>query len=443
MEIVEEGLLPAIKSGRLEMVQLFLKLTEHSPYLKYYSTSASHSRIFHQGQYYTSNGHLLIHVAAKYGRTEIVKLLLKYFDVDVVTTKRETALMLAAAQNHEATVNFLLEHGADINCETSPPYNGHTALLLACRNGHENIVKILLEHGASVFSSYNYYDKSATKNNSVFSTSWQETLNRVVKKGQKNIVELLLCHNVYRQRLCQGLLLIALQNRNLEMVKMILDRGISSSAFVNFLSCDSSDILVYAGRSSSSIVQLLIDYGVNLNVNFFLYHRTYPEAAKDYLNVCRPLVRQIVEKMQREIVTVSKGHLQAINNDPDLSACKRECEEEIDCMREQKFDDSVVSLHDVFTTKDLVELACYAKNENILNFVKSNELTNKFPIYSNAIKRQLQKGCHRNFLLKRVKNFFSATTSSNNNPKIPMNCAWQIFSHLSNDDLVNLGRAMH
>jgi len=56
-----------------------------------------------------------------------------------------TPLMMAARNNQEPLVRFLIEHGADVNAVAG---DGATPLSLAEEEGHENIVEILKANGA-------------------------------------------------------------------------------------------------------------------------------------------------------------------------------------------------------------------------------------------------------------------------------------------------------
>ena len=92
------------------------------------------------------SGNTLLMLAARDGRTGIVKVLLaKGADVNAKNNDGATALLYAIDEGHTGTVRVLLAKGADINART---YNGFTALMIAKENRHKDIVRILKEAGA-------------------------------------------------------------------------------------------------------------------------------------------------------------------------------------------------------------------------------------------------------------------------------------------------------
>lgn len=91
------------------------------------------------------NGFDALHIAAKQGDMEVLKVLMEAhpelsMTVDLSNT---TALHTAATQGHIEVVNFLLEAGSGL--ATIARSNGKTALHSAARNGHLEVLKALLE----------------------------------------------------------------------------------------------------------------------------------------------------------------------------------------------------------------------------------------------------------------------------------------------------------
>jgi hypothetical protein len=134
-------------------------------------------------------------LAAKYGYTQVVRLLLKYHaDIELASKglfKGATPLFMAATEGHADTVQLLVDHGANVNpevrillplskktAEENPDYNEilktmydyaetlhndtqlrtsqlkTTALVEAVSNKHTDVVRILVKHGANTEAKY-------------------------------------------------------------------------------------------------------------------------------------------------------------------------------------------------------------------------------------------------------------------------------------------------
>jgi hypothetical protein len=93
-----------------------------------------------------SGGLTALHIAARYGQTDVVELLLEAKALPEVTSKSGvTPLMLAAWQGHLAVVKALLEKGVTV---TPADSEGQTALMYAAASGNADVVQMLLDHNA-------------------------------------------------------------------------------------------------------------------------------------------------------------------------------------------------------------------------------------------------------------------------------------------------------
>jgi len=94
-------------------------------------------------------GWAMLHVAAKNGKVEIVKLLIKHgADVNIQTRSGVTPLLNAAIGGHDEIVAALIAAGAKLDLKdratnTSP-------IVQAVINGHSKIVKQLIDAGADL-----------------------------------------------------------------------------------------------------------------------------------------------------------------------------------------------------------------------------------------------------------------------------------------------------
>ena len=99
-----------------------------------------------------SEGWCPLHYAAKYGRLEIVKLLLPHCNPHVEVAKgkyqRSTALHLACANGRRDVAEILLEHN-DQGAVMKRDKEGNTPLHLACRFGSLEVVHLLLSKCSS------------------------------------------------------------------------------------------------------------------------------------------------------------------------------------------------------------------------------------------------------------------------------------------------------
>lgn len=90
----------------------------------------------------------LLDVAAKYGRMEIARALIrKGADVNATQAGDWTPLHYAAGDGHPQMVRLLLEHGAKVNARTDM---GATALHMAAGMNYREIVSLLIAKGADV-----------------------------------------------------------------------------------------------------------------------------------------------------------------------------------------------------------------------------------------------------------------------------------------------------
>lgn len=102
------------------------------------------------------NGHLTFHLAAAWGRYDIVELMLaKGARLESRDRDGHTVLHDAAGMGQEELVKLLLAKGADVNAQVVDNYVqivggswGDTPLHLAARGRHAGIVKLLLDAGA-------------------------------------------------------------------------------------------------------------------------------------------------------------------------------------------------------------------------------------------------------------------------------------------------------
>ena len=157
-------------------------------------------------------------------------------------------LHVAAAQENEKTVMFLLNNGADVN--TSGPY-GVTALDKASETGHLIIVKLLLDMGATMEGG---------------SSDRDSALHSAALYGHKDIVKLLLDRGIdvnVRGWRCDTPLHLAASRGHTEVVKLLIARGadVNAAAYREGL----TPLLEAAFQGSTDTVEVLVNAGADLN----------------------------------------------------------------------------------------------------------------------------------------------------------------------------------
>lgn len=170
-------------------------------------------------------------------------------NVNVFDNEKQTPLYIAAEQGNFECVQYLLEHGADVNA-MSGEYVPCSALSIAAYQGHFDIMHFLLEHGAN------------TQNENTLLLS-------SVRNGNLEIVRLLLEHganpNVLNLQIAATPLIYALihQPNNQALIKMLLDYGADPNLSNNAVGTTPIMIAAYKGQPEN--VQLLIDANADVN----------------------------------------------------------------------------------------------------------------------------------------------------------------------------------
>jgi ankyrin repeat protein len=153
----------------------------------------------------------LLHAAAFGPNQAIVQLFLqKGLDVRAIDKSGQTPLHAAAAGRGSGAIDLLIANGADMEAIDRSEY-GQTALNIAAESGNSQAMKALIDRGAKV------------NDNTFFSV-----INRFEsEKTKQEIIELLLKNQA---QVPSGLLYSAVSGRNIELVKLLIDRGADVNA---------------------------------------------------------------------------------------------------------------------------------------------------------------------------------------------------------------------
>ncbi|NXI95725.1 ASB3 protein, partial [Psophia crepitans] len=168
----------------------------------------------------TFEGMCALHLSARHGSLESVRVLLEAgADPNEVTTEATTALFLAVENGHTDVVKFLLQHGANVKGPHS--WSGWNSLHQASFQGYTEIMKILLEKGAS---------KECQDDFGI------TPLFVAAQYGKLESLRLLVSHDAAVN--CQAKdratpLLIAAQEGHLECVALLLSKGADPNLYCN------------------------------------------------------------------------------------------------------------------------------------------------------------------------------------------------------------------
>ncbi|XP_056150379.1 ankyrin repeat and SOCS box protein 2-like isoform X2 [Lampris incognitus] len=263
-----------------------------------------------------ADGWITVHEAAHYGQLQCLRILIRTHPntLNTCTFMGQTALWLAAAQEHVSCVEFLLERGADPNipnkdketplfkaCEkpneqivelllkfggsaNTSCSQGVTALHEAARNGRVKICKMLVECGASIGATNVYGIQpffTAAQNGNVDISKFlikkgadingqagdgATPLFEASKNGHVTLVELLLSHKADANRPTNSGLLplhVAVQRNHTRIVTILLP--VTSKARVRHSGI--SPLHIAADRNRDDIMELLIESGFDVNAN--------------------------------------------------------------------------------------------------------------------------------------------------------------------------------
>ncbi|EGX53860.1 hypothetical protein AOL_s00004g519 [Orbilia oligospora ATCC 24927] len=222
-----------------------------------------------------------LHYAICSGQNNLVaQMLKKGGKVGLENDTRKELFFSAARSDDNDIIELLLEEGEiDPNERDS---NGNTVLLLAVRNGSKKLVQLLLHRGAG---------PSVEIQNSDFSTP----LGLAMEHGYKEIAELLLDTDANFDIKHRGStpLIMAAKRSNREMVKLLLDRGANPNAkeghgwtpliVVAQIQIQrggyhgDAPLIIATEQLNVEMVKLLLDNGANPNTKGG-YNGAYPNA---------------------------------------------------------------------------------------------------------------------------------------------------------------------
>ncbi|KAL2328688.1 hypothetical protein Fmac_022115 [Flemingia macrophylla] len=196
------------------------------------------------------NGFDALHIAAKQGDLDIVKILMEAHPELSMTVdpSNTTALHTAATQGHTEIVKLLMEAGSSL--ATIARSNGKTALHSAGRNGHLDVVKALLEKEPAV----------ATRTDK----KGQTALHMAVKGQNLEVVEELIKADPSTINMIDNkgntALHIATRKGRAQIVKLLLGQAETDAMAVNRSGETALDTAEKTGNSE--VKDILLEHGV-------------------------------------------------------------------------------------------------------------------------------------------------------------------------------------
>lgn len=255
------------------------------------------------------NGFDALHIAAKQGDLEVVKVLMEAHPELTMTVdaSNTTALHTAATQGHIEVVNYLLE--AESSLATIAKSNGKTALHSAARNGHLKAVKALLNNEPQI----------------VFRTDkkGQTALHMAVKGHNLEVVEELIRMDPLTINMVDTkgntALHIATRKGRSQIVKMLLGQNVLDTIVVNRSNETAFDTA--EKMAHSDITAILQEHGVpsarEIKPNLSNPARELKQTVSDIKHEVHHQLehtRQTRERVQGIAKRLNKMHAEGLNN---------------------------------------------------------------------------------------------------------------------------------
>jgi ankyrin repeat protein len=191
----------------------------------------------------------IVHYAGARGQKELIEWLkVSGFDLNLKNKKNDvTALHFAAQGGHLMTVVRLVELGADINARDT---RGETPLFMAAMDNFDHIVKYLLSHGADA--------------NLGTSFDAVTPLMIAVSRGHSAVVDELLANNVdfkLKDRRGWSALMFAIAANEFDLVKILLEK----KSDVNIIDKRGwSPLMLAAENKDTSALEEILKYHPNI-----------------------------------------------------------------------------------------------------------------------------------------------------------------------------------
>lgn len=336
-------------------------------------------------------------------------------DINKPLRDRQTPLQFAVSQINVPAVQLLLERGADLkralfflfydfkkagesyyilklllgkgaDCNEKKS-NGQTAFLFALQYASLEYVKLLLDHGADIRTT-DIIGKSVlhytARNPEVDVFEFVSDVCHQEMKSSQDSEDFI---DYWMDDLGYSVLHDAAGVGNLVVCELLLKNG----AKVNQASYRENDtpltVAVTYHYVSKAVVQLLLDYGANVN---------------DEADGQSVLQIAILVKVHSDVIGLLIQHMaKMVHLDLSINECDRQiiegrhfykeyydrCLQELQDMKAAKFYHDV-SVHEITFIENVKAISGYARNEELVEALERGACENRFPIYFNHFKKE-------------------------------------------------------
>lgn len=326
----------------------------------------------------------------------VVDLIVDQMDADEANNVNKFIVLELALKSptmKKGTIYRLLQLGHGLN---GIDRSGHTFLNYSVSNGNFKIVKLLIENGADV---------------NLCSRFERFSVRSPFQIGQ----------------MCE--------TRRPKFVRTSSDRGV-----VAFAESIYKTPLFYAISSGNEkIAELLLERGADISLKEDGLSALQVAVNGGCVGVCELFAKHVM-LLKSQNSNVSELKLRNSEKDKKLGAFQNQCLVEIGLLKSEEFHHSSVSYYDILITKDIDQLAAFARNENIVKIVKSADFMDKFPIYWSTVVQQLKRGFGRNRDFELVKALFNylSTRETDKLPRLPFTFICDLFTFLEVKDVTKL-----
>ncbi|XP_044005941.1 putative ankyrin repeat protein RF_0381 [Aphidius gifuensis] len=365
--------------------------------------------------------------------------------------KKLTPLLMAMEKTNDSVIQYLVEHGANVNFFDAP--DGVPPLHYAVENKNEKIVNMLLNAGANINLKYG-------KDNRTVLCSAAQTI------GDIEMIKLLLEKgaNVNCQDKSGMTPLIHYATINTEYDKKddtrIIELLLKFGANIDYTDQLGNTALGYAMyKRNEKSFRTLLDNGADINIMMKpneegKYEGLYEIATSFYekdgdlpssgfnlieFNKTRRPDEIIIEMLREHIIQlkqakcwINEGNLRAINSSEDSSKSSDMldlCNKEISNMKIEKIGDSCVTFHDVLIN----DFNKFEKNKYVIEILELEQYKKSYPIYGKIITGNYRKAKFK-ITMKRdfIDSFYCQCHRFN---KLPYICVEKICNYLTLEDM--------